>query len=86
VRLLETNSIGVQSDILNRVQKSRRKLEAEIRKLLFEVRRIAEQALARAKRIREEGAQAVQVAAQRLDLLEQEVRLVSPLRSPKPER
>jgi hypothetical protein len=53
---------------------------------LFEVSRIAEQALARAKKIREEGAQAVQVAAQRPDFLEQEVRLVSPLRSPKPGR
>ncbi|MFZ0859834.1 MAG: dynamin family protein [Candidatus Sulfotelmatobacter sp.] len=74
VRLLETNSIRVQSDILNRVQESRGKLEAEIRKLLHEVSRIAEQALARAKGVREEGAPAVQAALQRLDSLEQEVR------------
>jgi GTPase Era involved in 16S rRNA processing len=73
VKLLETNSIRVQSDIINRVQESRGKLEAEIRKLLHEVSRIAEQALARAKRVREEGAHAVQVALQRLDSLEQEV-------------
>src|SRR5580658_1951380 len=73
-RLLETNSTRVQSDILNRVQESRGKLEAEIRKLLHEVNRIAEQALARAKRVREEGAPAVQAALQRLDSLEQEVR------------
>jgi predicted GTPase len=74
LRLLETNSIRVQSDILNRVQESRGKLEAEIRKLLHEVSRIAEQALVRAKKVREEGAPAVQAALQRLDSLEQEVR------------
>ncbi|MFZ0417854.1 MAG: dynamin family protein [Candidatus Sulfotelmatobacter sp.] len=73
MRLLEINSIRVQSDILNRVQESRGKLEAEIRKLLHEVSRIAEQALARAKRVREEGAPAVQAALQRLDSLEHEV-------------
>ena len=49
-KLLESNSTRVQSDILNRVQESRGKLETEIRKLLHEVSRIAEQALARAKR------------------------------------
>ena len=73
-RLLEFNSTRVQSDILNRVQESRGKLETEIRKLLHEVSRIAEQALVRAKRVREEGAPAVQAALQRLDSLEQEVR------------
>lgn len=72
--LLETNSTRVQSDVLNRVQESRGKLETEIRKLLHEVTRIAEQALARAKRVREEGAPAVDAALRRLDLLEQEVR------------
>jgi hypothetical protein len=74
VKLLETNSIRVQSDILNRVQESRGQLETEIRKLLHEVSRIAEQALSRAKRVREEGAPAVEAALQRLDSLEQEVR------------
>jgi len=74
VRLFETNSIRVQSDILNRVQESRGKLEAEIRQLLHEVSRIAEQALARAKKVREEGAPAVQAALQRLESLEREVR------------
>jgi GTP-binding protein EngB required for normal cell division len=75
-RLLETNSTRVQSDILNRVQESRGKLEAEILKLLHEVARIAEQALARARKVREEGSQAVQAALQRLDCLEEEVRLL----------
>jgi hypothetical protein len=75
-KLLEFNSTRVQSDILNRVQESRGKLEAEIRKLLHEVSRMAEQALARAKRIQEEGVPAVQTALDRLDSLEREVRLL----------
>ncbi len=73
-RLLETNSTRVQSDILNRVQESRGKLEAEIRKLLHEVTRIADQALARAKKVREEGDPAVQSVLRQLDCLEDEVR------------
>ena len=73
-RLLEFNSTRVQSDILNRLQESRGKLETEIRKLLHEVSRIAEQALARAKKVREEGAPAVAAELRRLDSLEQEVR------------
>jgi len=73
-RLLEFNSTRVQSDILNRVQESRARLETEMRELLHEVSRIAEQALARAKRVREEGAPAVEVELRRLDSLEQEVR------------
>jgi hypothetical protein len=45
VKLLEVNSTRVQSDILNRVQESRGYLEVEIRKLLHEISRVAEQAL-----------------------------------------
>jgi predicted GTPase len=75
-RLLETNSTRVQSDILNRVQESRGKLEAEIRKLLHEISRIAEQALARARKVREEGAPAVQATLQRLARMEEEVRIL----------
>lgn len=44
-KLLETNSTRVQSDILSRVQDSQGQLEAEIRKLLHEVSRIAEKAV-----------------------------------------
>jgi len=73
-KLLETNSTRVQSDVLNRVQESRGKLEVEIRKLLHEVSRVAEQALTRAKKVREEGAPAVEAELRRLDSLEQEVR------------
>jgi hypothetical protein len=72
-RLLEFNSTRVQSDILNRVQDSRAKLETEIRKLLHEVSRIAEQALVRARKVKEDGDPAVQAELDRLDGLEHEV-------------
>ena len=72
-KLLEVNSTRVQSDILNRVQESRGHLEVEIRKLLHEVSRVAEQALSNARRVREEGAPAVEAAQERLDTLEREV-------------
>jgi hypothetical protein len=72
-RLLETNSTRVQSDVLNRIQESRGKLEVEIRKLLHEVSRIAEQALVRARRVKEDGEPAVQAELNRLDGLENEV-------------
>jgi archaellum component FlaC len=48
-------STRVQSDILKHVQESRARLETEIRKLLHEVTRIAEQALAHAKKLRKQG-------------------------------
>ena len=72
--LLETNCTRVQSDILNRVQESRSRLEVEIRKLLHEIRRIAEQALTHARAAQAEGAPAVQAARARLDRLELEIR------------
>ena len=42
-------AVTVRSDILNRVQESRGRLEVEIRKLLHEIRHIADQALSHAK-------------------------------------
>ncbi|MFZ3341324.1 MAG: dynamin family protein [Terriglobales bacterium] len=75
-RLLETNSTRVQSDILDRVQESRSRLEVEIRKLLHEVSRIAEQALARARKVKDEGEPAVQAELSRLDGLESEVAML----------
>ncbi len=72
-RLLEVNSSRVQNDVLNRIQESRDRLEVEIRRLLHEIRRIAEQALDRARKVREQGAPAVQAAMERLNRLEQEV-------------
>lgn len=73
IKLLETNGTRVQSDILNRVQESRSRLEVEIRKLLHEVSRIAEQALVRARKIKEEGEPAIDAELARLDHLEREV-------------
>ncbi len=49
------------------------KLEAEIRRLLHEVSRIAEQALVRARKVKEDGEPAVRAELNRLDGLEQEV-------------
>ncbi len=69
--LLETNISRVQYDVLNRIEDSRGRLEAEIRKLLHEISRIAEQALDRARKVKEDGAPAVLLAIDRLDQLEQ---------------
>ncbi len=71
--LLEVNCSRVQNDILNRIEESRGRLEIEIRKLLHEINRIAEQALDRARKVKEEGTPAVQSAVERLNRLEREV-------------
>jgi len=71
--LLEVNSSRVQNDVLNRIQESRDRLEVEIRKLLHEISRIAEQALDRARKVKEEGTPAVQSAIERLDRFEKDV-------------
>jgi len=71
--ILEVNSSRVQNDVLNRIQDSRDRLEVEIRKLLHEISRIAEQALGRARKVKEEGTPAVQSAVERLNRLEREV-------------
>jgi hypothetical protein len=71
--LLEINSARIQNDVLNHIQDSRGRLEAEIRKLLHEISRIAEQALDRARRVKEEGAPAVKSAIEKLNQLEREV-------------
>ena len=71
--LLEVNSARVQNDVLNRIQDSRGRLEAEIRKLLHEISRIAEQALDRARKVKEEGTPAVESVFERLNRLERDV-------------
>jgi hypothetical protein len=71
--LLEINSARIQNDVLNRIQDSRGRLEAEIRRLLHEISRIAEHALDRARRVKEEGAPAVKSAIERLSRLERDV-------------
>jgi Dynamin family len=75
--LMEMNSTRVQSDVINRVQESRGRLEVEIRKLLHEVTRIAELALERARTAKSEGASAVQNALSRLDRIESSLRGLS---------
>jgi GTP-binding protein EngB required for normal cell division len=71
--LLEVNCSRVQNDILNRIQESRDRLEVEIRKLLHEISRVAEQALVRARKVKEEGTPAVLSAIEQLNRLEREV-------------
>jgi hypothetical protein len=71
--LFEVNSSRVQNDVLNRIEESRNRLEAEIRTLLHEVSRIAEQSLARAKHAKDEGATAVKAALWRLARLEKNI-------------
>lgn len=71
--LYEINSSRVQNDVLNRIEESRNRLEADIRKLLLEVSRIAEQALARARKAQDEGASAVAEALSRLNQMEREI-------------
>jgi hypothetical protein len=72
-RLLEVNCTRVQSDILDRVQESRDRLEVEIRKLLHEISRIAVEALSHAREARAAGVAGVEAARERLDHLEQEI-------------
>jgi GTP-binding protein EngB required for normal cell division len=76
--LFEVNSSRVQNDVLSRIEESRNHLEAEIRKLLLEVSRIAEQALERARSARDEGAPAVEAALSRLNRLECEILALPP--------
>jgi GTP-binding protein EngB required for normal cell division len=71
--LLEINSARVQNNVLNRIQESRDRLEVEIRKLLHEISRIAEQALDRAREVKEEGTPAVQSGIEQLNRLERDV-------------
>ena len=70
---ISTALTRVQSDILNRIQESHGRLDVEIRKLLHEVSRVAEQALSNARRVREEGAWEVEAALERLGTLEREI-------------
>jgi GTPase Era involved in 16S rRNA processing len=72
-QLLEVNCTRVQSDVLNRVQESRSRLEVEIRRLLHEVTRIAAEALTHARATQAAGATAVGTAVARLNGLERKI-------------
>lgn len=75
--LVEMNSTRIQSDVVNRVRESRGQLEAEIRKLLHEVTRIAEHALDRARTTKAEGVSAVETAVSALERIESDLRGLS---------
>jgi len=75
--LMEMNSTRVQSDVVNRVQESRGQLEAEIRKLLQEITRIADRALERARSAKAEGVSAVEAALCRLEGIERDLLVMS---------
>lgn len=72
--LLEMNSTRVQSDLLDRVEQSQSQLEAEIRKLLNEVTRIATSALEHAREARSCGTSVVEAKLQRISDVETEIR------------
>lgn len=76
LHLLKVSSTRVQHDVLSRIQESRDRLEVEIRKLLHEISRIAEQALKRTRKVKEEGTPAVQAAVERLSQLKRDVLLL----------
>jgi len=71
--LLEMNSTRVQSDLMTRVEESQGQLEAEIRKLLHEVSRVATAALDHAREARSQGAAAVEERLQRISAAENEI-------------
>jgi len=76
LHLLEMNSTRVQSDIVDRVQESRGRLEVEIRKLLHEVGRVAQRALDHARTAKAAGDAAVQATLAHLEAAERELRLL----------
>jgi GTP-binding protein EngB required for normal cell division len=83
-QLLEVNSSRVQSDVDERVRDSRRKLEAEVRKVLHEASAIADRALTRARIARSDGTPGVEAALARLDAFNLEVHRCIPLDSARP--
>lgn len=72
--LVDTNTSRVQFDILERVQESRSHLEAQIRRLLLEVNRIAERALENARSTIAAGSSAVAARLSKLNEIEAEIR------------
>jgi Dynamin family len=71
--LLEMNSSRVQSDVMERVEGSQGQLEAEIRKLLQAVTRIATSALEHAREAKGKGAAAVAEKLERIASVEKEI-------------
>ncbi len=80
--LFETNSERVRNDLENRVTKSRRSLEAEIRAVLRELSAVAERALARARAAHAAGAPSVESSLKRLAGIEAELARLSGAEAP----
>jgi hypothetical protein len=79
--LMEMNSSRVQSDLIDRVEESQSQLEAEIRKLLHEITRVATTALEHAREVKSRLTAAVEDKLRRIALIEKEVRLLGGTRS-----
>jgi hypothetical protein len=75
--LLETNSERVRNDLEERVTRSRRSLEAEIRAVLRELSAVAERALARARAAHAAGAPSVESSLKKLSGIEAELARLS---------
>ncbi len=71
--LLEMNSTRVQSDLMERVEESQGQLEAEIRKLLHQITRVATAALEHAREAKSRGNAAVEDNLRRITTAEQEI-------------
>lgn len=71
--LMEMNSTRVQSDLIDRVEESQGQLEAEIRKLLHQITRMATVALEHAREAKSRGAAAVEEKLQRISEVEREI-------------
>lgn len=65
--LLEANTTRVRSDLLERLNESRRRLEGEIRAILEEARAWTRDAIERAEALQADGAEAVQPELDRLE-------------------
>jgi len=78
-RLFEMSATRIQTDFGERILESRRRLEGELRSQFSEIHGSAQRALERARRLRAEGAAAVDAELDRLAGLEEEIaRIAAP--------
>jgi hypothetical protein len=76
-RLLETNTMRVQSDVDTRVSDGKSRLETDIRILLREIAAVAERALSHARAARQAGAAGIEAAMIRLEAAQAEIRALT---------
>jgi dynamin family protein len=74
--LLEMNSSRVQSDLMERVEQSQGQLEAEIRKLLHQITRVATAALEHAREAKSRGDAAVEENLRQITTAEEEIHIL----------